>query len=284
MAVQCLDSAAPIFVFPEKIKAARHILIKPNVGYAAKPPVIVRMAFLRSVIEQVLALRADSYITIVEGVCTKVAAAQVFRVTGLSALASERVRVVDAETLALSEYAHIHTGKPFRFKSLLAPTLLNEVDARISIAPLKRTTLNDKPLISATIKNLFGLLPREKYHARSPHARGQLHRPNVHQVICDVYRTIGTRFDFGIVDAHEKFISRGWEPDKGDAVPVGKVLCNEDLIELDCAACEAGGETKCDYLKMLEAGSKSKWVGLTHSPTHLLTDFVHDPYGTRTRV
>ena len=255
MATQCLDSVAPVFAFPEAIKAARHILIKPNVGYPAKPPVVVRMALLSQVIEQLLALRADSRITIVEGVCTKVPAQQVFDVTGLSALQSERVRVVDAETLPMAEY--VHPSRPFWFKSIAAPALLRDVDARISIAPFKRTTLNDKPLISATIKNLYGLLPRAKYHARSPHARGQLHRPNVHRVICDVYHALGSLFDFGIVDLHEKFVSRDWKPDKGHTVPIGKVLCGDDLIELDCTACEVGGEPVCEYLRLL--AEKSNW-------------------------
>lgn len=251
MAIQCLDSAAPAFDFPDRIRSARHIVIKPNVGYAAQPPVIVRMALLRQVIAQVLALRDDSIITVVEGVCTKVAAQQVFDVTGLSALASARVTITDAERLPMDDYAH--TGAPFRFKSVKAPMLLREADACISIAPLKRTTLNSQPLISASIKNLFGLLPRATYHARSRHARGQLHLPNVQRVICDVYRALGPHINFGIVDVHEKFVSLDWQPDRGGAVPVGKVLCGESLVELDCAACAASDEPICEYLQLLRS-------------------------------
>ena len=52
--MQIQSSAAPVFNFSEKVGNARHILIKPNVGYPAKPPVIVRMALLGQVIEQLL--------------------------------------------------------------------------------------------------------------------------------------------------------------------------------------------------------------------------------------
>ena len=248
--MQIQSSVAPVFNFSEKVCSARHILIKPNVGYPAQPPVIVRMALLGQVIEQLLALRADSRITIVEGVCSKSVAQDVFEVTGLNALAQARVSIVDAEKLPQTAYPNT-AAKPFRFNSMVAPALLQEVDARISIAPFKITQLNGVPLFSATIKNLYGLFPRETYHARSPHSRGQLHRPNIHQVICDCYNTLGIQFDFGIVDLHEKFISTGWQPDKGRAEPIGKIISGSSLLEVDLAACQVAGEVPCRYLQML---------------------------------
>ena len=234
------------------MRTARHILIKPNVGYPAKPPAIVRMALLAQVIEQLLALRSDSHITIVEGVCSKITAQQIFEATGLARLAQARVKILDAEQLPQTHHPNT-AAQPFRFRSMLAPALLNEVDARISIAPFKVTELNGMPLFSATIKNLYGLFPRQQYHARSPHARGQLHRPNIHQVICDCYHTLGIKFDYGIVDLHEKFISKDWQPDKGRAEPIGKVISGPSLLEVDLAACRAADETPCQYLEMLVA-------------------------------
>lgn len=248
--MQIQSSISPTFTFPEKVRAARRILIKPNVGYPAKPPVVVRMVLLAQVIEQLLTLRTDSIITIAEGVCSKVSASHIFQVTGLLKLAQDRVHIVDAEQLPQTD--HPNTAiKPFRFGSMCAPGLLNEVDARISIAPFKVTLLNDAPLISATIKNLFGLFPRENYRARSPHARGQLHRPNVHKIICDVYHTLGIKFDYGIVDLYEKFISTDWQPDKGRAEPVGKIISGPSLLEVDLAACRAADEAPCQYLNWL---------------------------------
>lgn len=250
--IQECDCSQPRFVFPETVLRARHILIKPNAGYAAKPPVIVRMTLLRALVDQLLALHPDVRISIVEGVCTKTAAARVFDAVGLSALAGERVTVLDAERLPLAEFAN-RSSRPNRFAALTAPALLDEVDARISVAPFKRTVLNDAPLISASIKNLFGLLPRSRYHGRSPHARGQLHLPNVHAVIADVYHTLGARFDFGVIDLHEKYVSDDWRPDRGRAVPVGIVLAGDDLRQLDARACECAGEPLCAYQRELES-------------------------------
>jgi uncharacterized protein (DUF362 family) len=250
MMVQTQASAAPRFDFPESIRSAQHILIKPNVGYAAAPPVIVRMTLLDALVQQLLALRTDSRISIVEGVCTKVSAQDVFRRTGLTALAGPRVEVLDADTLMQMDV--INPAPRSRFKSFSVPDLLDKANARISIAPFKRTVLNGKPLISATIKNLFGLLPRSVYHARSPHARGRLHVPTVHDVIADLYRSIGNRFDFGVVDLHEKYVNDDWQPDRGRSVPVGLVLSGIHLPVLDRAACLAAGEPVCDYLDVLQ--------------------------------
>lgn len=246
------DASLPRFVFPETVLRARHILIKPNAGYAAQPPVIVRMALLRTLADQLLARHRDMRISIVEGVCTGIAAERVFDAVGLTALASERVAVIDAERLPLAEFAN-SAPRPNRFAALAAPALLNEVDARISVAPFKRTVLNGTPLISASIKNLFGLLPRSRYHGRSPHARGQLHLPNVHAVIADVYHTLGVRFDFGVVDLHEKYVNDDWHPDRGKAVPVGRVLSGTDLRQLDAHAFRLAGEALCAYQRELES-------------------------------
>ena len=254
--MQIQSSSSPVFDFPEAVRNARHILIKPNVGYPAQHPVIVRMALLAQVIEQLLALRSDSRISIVEGVCSKSAAQQVFEVTGLTQLAQARVQIIDAEQLPQTQHPNTAT-KPFRFTSMVAPALLNEVDARISIAPFKLTLLNGVPLISATIKNLYGLFPRETYHARSPHSRGQLHRPNIHQVICDCYHTLGIKFDYGIVDLHEKFISTNWQPDRGRAEPVEKTISGPALLEVDLAACRAADEAPCNYLQILSDAKAS---------------------------
>jgi hypothetical protein len=80
------------------------------VGYAAKPPTIVRIDLLRNVIEQLLALRPDSRISIVEGVCTKMPAEEVFRLAGLAQLRSERVTVLDAERLPMHAFPLRHSS------------------------------------------------------------------------------------------------------------------------------------------------------------------------------
>jgi len=166
---------------------------------------------------------------------------------GLYNLLDKGMQVLDADTLPLADYPNL-SPQPVRFKSMVAPALLTEVDCRISVGALKRTYLKDQPLISASLKNLYGLLPRSHYHARSPNARGQLHRPSVPLILQDVYFTIGHLFDGAVVDGDRKFLSKDWHPDRGRSLPLGKVIWGEDLISVDRYACAVGDEPMPDYL------------------------------------
>jgi hypothetical protein len=139
-----------------------------------------------------------------------------------------------------------------RFQSMLAPALLCEVDCCISVGAFKRTILKDEPLISASLKNLYGLFPRAKYKARSANSRGQLHRPSVPLVLQDVYFSIGHLFHGGVVDGDRKFVSKDWKPDKGEAVALGQIFWGDDFLSVDRKACEVGNETMPSYLNEIE--------------------------------
>jgi hypothetical protein len=162
------------------------------------------------------------------------------------------MRLLDADTLEVVEYPNL-SPQPQRFRSLWAPKLLAEVDCRISVGAFKRTTLKGRSLISASLKNLYGLMPRARYKARSPNSRGQLHRPSVPQVLQDVYFTLGYRFEGGVVDCDQKFVSRDWRPDRGTAIPIGQVITGDDLIGVDRLACRVGDEPEADYLGAIAA-------------------------------
>jgi hypothetical protein len=161
------------------------------------------------------------------------------------------MQLLDADTLPLQTYPN-RSPQPARFQSMLAPALLAEVDCCISVSALKRTTLKGEPLISAALKNLYGLFPRANYKARSPYSRGQLHRPSVPLVLQDVYFSIGQFFQGAVVDGDRQFISSDWKPDRGQAIPLGKVIWGNDLLRVDRAACEAGGEVVPRYLNAIE--------------------------------
>ena len=266
------SSTAPEFNFPRSWSEARLIVLKPNLGYPKRHPIVVRAEFLARVVEALLGHAPAARVVILEGVCCKESFPVVMQKAGVAgwfewdrfestgrtiapALPwAGRVELWDADRAPFAEYRH--SGVPHRFATLKAPAVLQEADACISLAPLKRTVLKDEPLYSATIKNLFGLIPRAHYHARSPHSRGQLHRPDVQQVIEDVYHTLGPFFHYGIVDLHEYFISRDWQPDAGKAHPVGRCVAGESLIHVDAAALALAGESPGRYLKaLLDAGA-----------------------------
>lgn len=236
---------------PTTAHQARRILVKPNLGYPAQPPVTVSLKILAAVLQGLRRVNPTAEILIVEGVCSPIALTEIARRRGLDALLDEGMRLLDADELPLQEYEN-RSPVPVRFQSMWAPALLTAVDCRISVSALKRTILKDQVLISASLKNLYGLFPRAKYKARSPHSRGQLHRPSVPQILQDVYFTIGHLFDGAVVDADLKLVSPDWKPDRGQVIPVGKVIFGADLLAVDRQACHIGGEATPDYLQAIE--------------------------------
>lgn len=209
------------------------------------------MTVLAKVIQGIQAVNPAAEILIVEGVCSKVSLAKIAEKNGLSPLLTEGVQLLNADELECIEYAN-QSPEPVRFQTMWAPKLLQEVDCRISVSAFKKTSLKGRDLISASLKNLYGLFPREKYKARSPNSRGQLHRPSVPRVLQDIYFTIGHLFDGGVVDCDQKFISHDYKPDKGDSFEVGQVIWGNDLLAVDRAACEVGKEKEASYIEPIE--------------------------------
>jgi uncharacterized protein (DUF362 family) len=236
---------------PAAAQGARRILIKPNLGYPVGPPVTVSTGVLGEVVRSLRQHSPKAEILIVEGVCSKVAFATIMAKLGVHHLLTEGVELLDADTLELWEYPN-RSPCPARFQTLWAPKLLQEVDCCLSVSAFKRTQLKGEPLISASLKNLYGLFPRAKYKARSPNSRGQLHRPSVPLVLQDVYYTLGHYFVGGVVDCTEKFISRDWQPDRGDGVAIGQVVYGDDLLAVDRTACQVTQEAIPDYITTLE--------------------------------
>jgi hypothetical protein len=240
-----------VYTPPAIASTAQRLLVKPNLGYPAGPPVTVSMTVLGKVLAGLRQVNATAEILIVEGVCSPVPLSEIASRNGLYSLMDEGMQLVDADTLPLKEYPN-RSPSPVRFKTMYAPTLLEEVDCRISVGAFKRTILKDQPLISASLKNLYGLFPRAQYKARSPNSRGQLHRPSVPLVLQDVYFTIGHLFDGAVVDGDRKFVSRDWKPDRGQAEPLGKVFWGNDLVQVDREACRVGAEQTPTYLDAID--------------------------------
>ena len=240
-----------IYSPPAAAKGAARILVKPNLGYPVGPPATVSMKVLAKVIEGLQAISPDAEILIVEGVCSKLPLSEIAEKNGLTALLSDQVQLLDADKLPCVPYKNL-SPQPVRFKEMMAPKLLQEVDCRISVGAFKKTHLKGEPLISASLKNLYGLFPRAKYKARSPNSRGQLHRPSVPLVLQDVYFSVGRLFDGAVVDCDRKFVSRDWKPDWGKPIEIGKVIWGESLLAVDRLACEIGKETEAGYLEIIE--------------------------------
>lgn len=254
--VQIIDSSQFIYSPPASARSAHRILVKPNLGYPAPAPVTVSLIVLAKVLQGLRQVNPGAEILIVEGVCSAMSLRTIAAKQGLDSILDGGMRLLDADELDCIPYANL-SPHPVRFSALWAPKLLQEVDCRITVGAFKRTILKDEPLISASLKNLYGLFPRAKYKARSPNSRGQLHRPSVPQVLQDVYFCVGHLFDGAVVDADQRLLSPDWKPDKGKAIQVGKVFVGEDPIAVDRMACQTLGEPVPDYLEVIDQMRKN---------------------------
>lgn len=247
------QSNTPDFIYqpPIAAKNARKILVKPNLGYPVKPPVTVSMRVLKAILTGLRNASPDAKILIVEGVCSSVSLPEIASRNGLYDILDRGMELLDADNLTLKEYPNL-SPNPVRFQSMFAPAILTEVDCRISVGALKRTHLKGEPLISASLKNLYGLFPRDRYKARSPNSRGQLHRPSVPLILQDIYFCIGHLFNGAVVDGDRKFVSPDWKPDRGKSIDLGKVFWGEDLLNVDREACLVANEPIPTYLDAIE--------------------------------
>ncbi|MGF1524349.1 MAG: DUF362 domain-containing protein [Leptolyngbyaceae cyanobacterium] len=250
-AAYAAKTASFVYTPPPAAVNANQILVKPNLGYPVGPPATVSMMVLQQVLQGLRQASPNAEILIVEGVCSKVPFSDIMSKLGIYRLLDDGMQLLDADTLDLIEYPNI-ARSPVRFQTLWAPRILQIVDCRISVGAFKRTNLKGRSLISASLKNLYGLFPRNRYKARSASSRGQLHRPSVPQILQDVYFTVGHLFDGAVVDCDQKFVSRDWRPDRGDGVPIGQVIWGESLLKVDRLASEVGGESAPDYLGAIE--------------------------------
>ena len=242
MSAQVTQTALFRYTPPDLARTAKRILLKPNLGYPVAAPVTVSLGILSSVLKSLREINPTAEILIVEGVCSPVNLSQIVAKHGVYSVLDAGMRILDADELEIIEYENL-SPEPARFKTMWAPKLLQEVECRISLGTFKRTILKDEVLISASLKNLYGLFPR---------SRGQLHRPSVPLVLQDVYFTIGHLFDGAVIDADERLISRDWKPDKGDKVKSDRIFWGNDLLEVDALACETLGEEIPSYLKAIE--------------------------------
>lgn len=251
MTAQVTQTSSFRYTPPDSARTARRILLKPNLGYPVAAPVTVSLGILDRTLKSLRSANPTAEILIVEGVCSNKSLCQIVEKQGIGAILDEGMQILDADELDLIEYPN-RSPAPARFKTLWAPKLLQTVDCRISLGTFKRTILKEEVLISASLKNLYGLFPRSRYKARSANSRGQLHRPSVPLVLQDVYFTIGHLFDGAVIDADQRLISPDWKPDRGETVKSDRIFWGEDLIAVDRLACEMLGEDIPSYLTAIE--------------------------------
>lgn len=252
--IKTANSESFVYSPPDAAFNAAQILVKPAMGYAVRPPATVSLPVLAAVLRGLRRASPVGRIVILEGVTTEQNAVEVLRRLGVPDLLDEEMRIGSAEDVLMAEYPNL-LPQPVKYASMTAPAYIAGFDCVISVGAFKRTMLHGEPLISASLKNLYGFFPRSVYHGRSPHARGDLHLPSVAEVLKDVYFTIGTHIDGAVVDLTHKYVSPDWRPDRsrGVAQHVGKVVWGDDMLAVDEAACRLAGEAVPDYIPAIRA-------------------------------
>lgn len=245
---------------PHAAYDATRILVKPNLGYPSGPPVTVNPAVLGAVLRGLRRASPMARILVMEGACSKVSVHEIFEQHGIADLLDDNMRLADAEEIPAVSYPNT-SPQPVKYQTMMAPGYLGEYDCCISVGTFKRTVLKGEPLISASLKNLYGVFPREHYRGRSPYARGQLHRPGVPEVLRDIYFTVGHLFHGAVVDLTHKLVNDDYQPDQGEAVSVGKVVWGDDLLAVDETACRVAGEPVPGYIGAIRELLKSREDG-----------------------
>jgi len=250
--VSVSDSKSFVYMPPPQAYKAMRVLIKPNLAYKAPHPAVVSKDVLGAVLRGVRRATPGGRILIVEGITGQSDVHELYEYHGITDLIDGETRLGDVEELPMIEFENL-LKPPKKYDSMWAPGYMREFDCVISINSFKRTMLNDKPLISASLKNLYGFFPRDKYAGRSPHSRGQLHKPDVPTVLHDVYFSIGRYVHGAVVDISQKYISPDWKPDRIRRVghDVGKVVWGDDMLAVDEVACRTAGEDVPDYINSI---------------------------------
>jgi hypothetical protein len=253
-AVRTARTESFVYTPPDAAFGAARILVKPAMGYPKPPPATVSLPVLQKVLTGLRRAAPHARIVVMEGTTSDLTALETFEKLGVTDMIEDMDEVVlaDAEDLLLAEYPNI-SPEPVKYDEMIAPQYIGEFDCVISVGAFKRTRLDDTPLISASLKNLYGVFPREHYHSRSEKARGQLHQPGVPQVLRDVYFCVGHLFDGAVVDLTQKYTSPDWRPDRVRDVAhdVGKVIWGDDLLAVDEAACRLADEAVPDYINAI---------------------------------
>jgi len=239
-----------VYMPPPAAFGAALILVKPNLGYPKPAPATVSLSVLGAVLRGLRRASPIGRIVIAEGVADEQSAERIFKQLGVMDLLDDNMRIADAESLLMAEYDNI-SPNPVRFQTMTAPKYIADYDCCISVGTFKQSIHKDKPHVSASLNNLVGVFPREKYHHNNMHLRGQLHRPSIPEVLQDIYFSVGRYFHGSVVDLTHKSVTT---PDgETEATPIGQVVWGNDLLAVDEMACKIAGELVPDYIHKIRA-------------------------------
>jgi hypothetical protein len=232
------DASEFVFKAPPAISRAQRVLIKPSAGYPVPYPVTTSRDMLSVIIDGIREV-SDADILLLEGTPTGDPVRPIYQTLDYD---FPRVLMPDVKDCIWVEVDN-PLPKPLVVPTFWVPNVILSSDYLISVAPLK--IING--LGSLSIMNLLSVLPSSKYVGEMPGGWGTLHSLGIDKVAADLYFTLP--FDLGIIEARQKFISRG-DPAQGEVEEYGKVFVGEPY-EVDREASAVLG-LKTGYLDLIK--------------------------------
>lgn len=246
MTVNKLENILTKLGLLNRLKEARHIVIKPNFAagtYAStESHIVTDIVFLKQFVNCLLKLNQSGIIYIAESDSTGYGFAYLkFKNLGISNFCEdERVKLLD---LSRDQLVHVSVKNAKYFKETdrqlwLSSTLIN-ADFIISMSNLKTHSITG---YTGACKNLFGMLPimnKEIYH------------PFIHKVVHDLVRAI--KVDLSIVDGFFSMEQNG--PVSGIPNDLEFRVYSSNPVIADIVSCKLSGIKwkKVTYLKMLHS-------------------------------
>lgn len=248
--VKSANSDNFVYTPPDIAIAAARILVKLDMAYDAKAPATVSIPVLAAVLRGLRRASPVGRIVIVESATSDEGLAEIFKKLGVMDLLDKEMRFSSVNTMLMENYRNI-SPEIVNYKTLRAPGYIRAYDCVITVGTFKKTVHDDTALISASIKNLYGLLPRDESQGRPKIAASLIQETNIPDLLKDIYFSLGYFFHGAVIDLTEKYVSQDERFDRVDDVAetLGKVVWGDDMLAVDEAACKLAGETVPNYMK-----------------------------------
>ena len=227
-----------VFKAPSAISRARRVLIKPSAGYPVSYPVTTSRDILSVIIGGIRRV-SDADILLLDGTSSGAPIYPIYQALGYD---FPRVLTLDVKDCIWVEVDN-PLPKSLAVQTFWVPNVILSSDYLITVAPLK--VIKGKGNLS--IMNLLSLMPSSKYGEGARWSWRDLYALGIDKVVADLYFTLP--FDLGIIEARQKFISRG-DPVQGKVEECGKVFVGEPY-QVDSEVSQTLG-IKTDYLDLIK--------------------------------
>ncbi|NHJ84346.1 MAG: DUF362 domain-containing protein [Asgard group archaeon] len=231
--------------YPSQLLSNQTILLKPNLGYPKPSPYTTSLELVKTIVEALNNLHVKKII-IAEGSTSTSSALENFKTIGVyDTLKDFQIDYLDFNTC---EFSKVNSDSNVTH---YLPTILKEVDLRISVPVIKFYYDDQKEIfLSNAIKNFFGLPPKQMYQkSEESHMRDSLHQ-DLHKSVAEIYLAVESfsPFDLFICDGTQ--ILHG-EASIGEPLDWGKIILSDNAIAADLKVLDLLQKPKPRYLKYL---------------------------------